>query len=124
MKKKLSLLLALAIMTAAGLYASGFNMKQTSTAGRLIVSNKPAVLQNVFIGNTTGDITVKVYDSATLATTSAQLMYTFAISGGVTQTAAGRTLALGGSFLKGVVISTDSQTNTLTATWQYNALNQ
>lgn len=120
MKKILSLALAL-MVGAAALYAATYSVKQTSTVGVSVVSNKQATLHSVTIGNLAGGaVTVKVFDSALGVTTNANLLkYTLAIPAAVTQTAGPRTIELDGYFSNGITVSTDGESNTLTASWHY-----
>jgi hypothetical protein len=119
--KTVWLVLALGVLAIGGFAASGLISKVTSTVGVTQISSGPADLQAVVIGDLTGGaVTVKVYDSASAITTVAsQLKYTLALPSSLTQTAWGRVISLGGHFNNGIVVTTDGQSNTLTAAWQY-----
>lgn len=120
--KKTLIALALVVGAVAGLYAAvASSVKITNAVGVSVISNKQAVLNSVVVGDLAGGaVTVKVFDSATGLTTNAALLrYTFNLPAAVTQTAWSREIPLGGKFLSGITVSTDGQTNTLTASWHY-----
>ena len=118
----LALVFGLLAMTVAGIAAIiGSNSKITNAVGVTQLTAHAANLDSVTIGDLAGGaVTVKVYDSASAVTTVAsQLKYTFAIPVAMTQTAWNRTIPLGAHFNNGIVVTTDGQTNTLTAMWHY-----
>ena len=123
MKKTLVALLMVLGIAVAAVAASGFTAKITNTSGHTSIATGQTVLQSVVIGSTTGDVTVKVYDSSSSTATASLLRYSIAISASVSQTAGGRVIPLGGYFKNGVTIGTDGNANTLTATWHTSVVN-
>ena len=88
-----------------------------SAAGTTLVRAGSSIVNSVAIGSVTGDVTIKIYDSATAAGIAASnLKYSIAVSPGVSLTADARVLPLNAYFSSGVVISTAGSTVTGTTT--------